>query len=271
MHSAAWLAPREVRAGRDMQFLSFRYLLGLTREEELGDDAVGMEVGVVLVEGEAEVSRDGFRAVLGPRPDPRQSLPDSVYLPPGGPVRIVPRGKATVGVAFAQGGEGLAPRRIPPEEVVVEERGRGDTARTVRHILEAHQPAGRLLLVEVITPGGHWSSFPPHRHDRDVPEEGLLEETYAFRIWPAEHRALMGVWTDEGEAHGFVVGDGSLVAVRRGYHVVSASPGSTVYYLNAMAGPRRTWRPVFHPAYRHLVEGWERAPVSPAQLRTERG
>lgn len=244
--------------------------LGFETREFVGetriDEAVrGMEVGVVLLEGQVTVERGPARFSLGPRGDLFAELPDSAYLPPDGPVALFSRERSRVAVAWGPGGPGFAPRRIAPDDVVTEERGRGDTARSVRHILRVQDPVVSLFLVEVITPPGHWSSFPPHRHDRNLPpRETLLEETYLFHVQPASHQALMGVWEEGGERDGYLVGDGELVVVRRGYHMVSAAPGSTVHYLNAMAGPVHAWKPVFHRDYLHLVEGWEQAPTGGA-------
>lgn len=221
-----------------------------------------MELGIVLLEGSVEAARDDASFMLGPRGDLRESLPDTAYFPPGGALRLHSAAGASVAVAAAPGAPGFAARRIAPEQVQVEQRGVGNTQRQVRHIIEAADPANALFLVEVITPGGHWSSFPPHRHDRHrPPEEALLEETYYVRVWPTEHRAFLAAWSEPGEQQSGFMGDGELLVIREGYHVAAASPGSTLYYLNAMAGPERLWKPVFHPAYRHLVQGWEQAPV----------
>jgi 5-deoxy-glucuronate isomerase len=103
--------------------------------------------------------------------------------------------------------------------------------------------ADSLLVVEVLTPPGHWSSYPPHKHDRDdPPNETLLEETYYHRISPAQGFGMQRVYTDDrslDEAIAFR--DRDCVLVPRGYHTVSAPPGYAVYYLNVMAGPTRAW------------------------------
>jgi 5-deoxy-glucuronate isomerase len=95
----------------------------------------------------------------------------------------------------------------------------------------------------VITPPGHWSSYPPHKHDRDAPPaESLLEETYYHRIDPAHGFALQWVYSDERDLdEAMSVRDRDVVLVPRGYHTVSAPPGYAVYYLNVMAGPTRDW------------------------------
>lgn len=227
-----------------------------------------MELAVVLINGEAVVRVGSTRYQIGPRKDWETELPSTVYVPSTVECSVFPVGDTNIGVAWSECSLPLHhdARVIGPQEVLIEERGRGNTRRIVRHILPVTMPAHRLILVEVITPGGNWSSFPPHRHDRmNLPEEALLEESYLFRVQPDTQKALMAVWSEEDgdrDAAGYLVGDGDLVMITKGYHMVSAAPGSTLYYLNAMAGPQRLWKPVFHPAYRHLVEGWDDAPIS---------
>jgi 5-deoxy-glucuronate isomerase len=98
-------------------------------------------------------------------------------------------------------------------------------------------------VVEVITPGGNWSSYPPHKHDTDTPaEETALEETYYHRLDPAQGFAFQRVYTDDRSLDETIcVEDGDVVMVPRGYHPVGAPHGYRLYYLNVMAGPRRRW------------------------------
>ena len=146
-------------------------------------------------------------------------------------------------------------RVIPPEDVETLTRGKGTNTRHVRNILSETAAAESLLVVEVITPSGHWSSYPPHKHDRDdLPRESLLEETYYHRFSPPQGFALQRVYTDDRELdETMAVGDRDVVLVPRGYHPVGAAHGYDLYYLNGMAGPKRTWR--FHndPAHEWLM------------------
>lgn len=148
----------------------------------------------------------------------------------------------------------LPPRVIRPEDVSVELRGEGNTRRRVQHILDTDQEAERLILVEVITPAGNWSSFPPHKHDTEnPPHEAYLEETYYHHIQPATGFAFQRVYTGADFDETVAVYDGDLVLVPRGYHVVSAAPGFDNYYLNVMAGPHRVWNYQVDPAFHHLL------------------
>ena len=128
-------------------------------------------------------------------------------------------------------------------EIEPEHRGHGHQARIVHPILMADQAADSLLVCEVQTPPGHWSSYPPHKHDRDaMPEESLLEETYYFRVDPPQGFAVHRVYSGDQELdETLAVKDRYCVIVPRGYHTVAAPPGYAVYYLNVMAGPVRAW------------------------------
>jgi 5-deoxy-glucuronate isomerase len=127
--------------------------------------------------------------------------------------------------------------------MAVKVRGKGTNTRFVRNILPDDQPAHSLIVVEVITPGGHWSSYPPHKHDSA--RQGLetaLEETYYHRIAPAQGFAMQRVYTDDRSLdEAVVVEDGDVVLVPRGYHPVVAPHGYELYYLNVMAGAERKW------------------------------
>jgi 5-deoxy-glucuronate isomerase len=197
---------------------------------------------IVVLSGTCAVSSPhGDWSDLGGRPDPWSGLPDAVYLPPG--TRYEVSGDAEVGICTAPARSGARARVLPGSAITVETRGRGDHERTIRPILMGDEEADSLLVCEVLTPAGHWSSYPPHKHDRDaLPEESLLEETYYHRITPAHGFAFQRVYTADGSLDEAVtVRDGDTVLVPRGYHTVSAPPGYDLYYLNVMAGPTRAW------------------------------
>src|SRR5437868_9831703 len=148
----------------------------------------------------------------------------------------------------------LPARVIGPQEVSIEIRGEGNAQRRVQHILDTDQEAERLIVVEVITPAGNWSSFPPHKHDTEnPPHEAYLEETYYHHVQPSDGFAFQRVYNDEGFDETVSVHDGELVLVPKGYHTVAALPGFDLYYLNIMAGPQRVWNYQVDPAFRRLL------------------
>jgi 5-deoxy-glucuronate isomerase len=171
-------------------------------------------------------------------------------------------------------------RLIRPDEVSVEMRGKGVTERRIHWILSDKDRAARLLLVEVLTPAGHWSTYPPHKHDEDKPGvERALEELYYYRFNPEQGFAFQGIYTKpspsassgslppplagegRGEGTGLNVSvrarNEDLVLVPRGYHVVSAAPGYDCYYLNAMAGAVREWLITTDPDHEWLMD-WKK-------------
>ncbi len=147
-------------------------------------------------------------------------------------------------ICTAPGGGEHPARVIEEAEMSREMRGKGANTRHVRNILPDSDPrAESLLVVEVITPQGNWSSYPPHKHDTDaLPGESLLEETYYHRLNPSQGFAFQRVYTDDRSLDETVcVQDGDVVMVPRGYHPVGAPYGYELYYLNVMAGPTRKW------------------------------
>ena len=154
------------------------------------------------------------------------------------------------GLLGASLGGGLAARRIAPADVGQEVRGKGTNTRYVTNILPETAAADSLLVVEVITPGGHTSSYPPHRHDTDdLPRQSFLEETYYHRINPPRFRLPARLY-----GRPLAGRDAAGRGRRRDTGAEGLSPCATIhgydlYYLNVMAGPTRTWK--FHNAPEH--------------------
>jgi 5-deoxy-glucuronate isomerase len=204
----------------------------------------GEEVCLVPISGVCSIATQSEQWWIGGRNGPFDGPPHALYLPPGTDYRLEVAGELELAVCSAPAERGVEPFEVRPEKIEVETRGSGNMEREVRPILMAERPAERLLVVEVLTPNGHWSSYPPHKHDRDAPpEETYLEETYYHRVRPEKGFAVQRVYTDDRSLdETLCVGDGDVVLVPKGYHPVSAPPGYDLYYLNVMAGPIREWR-----------------------------
>jgi 5-deoxy-glucuronate isomerase len=217
-----------------------------------GGDAT-REVCLVLVSGKARIEADGVDfGVVGERMSPFGGKPHSVYAPAGATWKVVAETPVDLAVCTAPGKEKSRPARlIGPDDVSQETRGRGSNTRYVTNILPETEPADSLLVVEVITPGGHSSSYPPHKHDRDqIPDESFLEETYYHRVNPPQGFAFQRVYTDDRSIdEAITIEDGCVIMVPRGYHPCATLHGYDLYYLNVMAGPTRTWR--FYNAPEH--------------------
>ena len=205
------------------------------------------EICLVVLSGRVRVDAGGVDfGVIGERRSVFDGLPWSLYVPAGSSWQAVAEGPCEVAVCSAPGGGALPARVIPPGEVAEETRGTGSNTRHVRNILPDTGVADSLLVVEVVTPAGHWSSYPPHKHDQDnLPAESLLEETYYHRLNPPQGYGMQRVYTDDRSLDETVsFADRDVVLVPRGYHPVGAPHGYDLFYLNVMAGPTRIWR--FH-------------------------
>lgn len=247
-------------------YLSFRTVWRKPGEELTGETGLE-ETALIWLSGRADV--DGLGAV-GEREDVFSGKPSALLLPPASSYRLRARTPLHLAIVSAPAESTLPVRLIRPDDVRVEIRGKGVTERRIHWILPETDPAARLLLVEVLTPAGHWSTYPPHKHDEDkAGVERALEELYYYRFNPEQGFAFQGIYTKplppplagEGEGGGLNVSirarHGDLVLVPRGYHVVSAAPGYDCYYLNAMAGPVREWRFTTDPDHEWLMD-WKK-------------
>jgi 5-deoxy-glucuronate isomerase len=228
----------------------------LSSGETIAGETGSREVCLVLVAGRARIEAGGRDfGPLGQRMTPFDGKPWSVYVPAGHSWRVTALTDLELAVCSAPGGGSYEPRLIGPDDVGSETRGKGTNTRHVTNILPEGAPAHSLLVVEVITPPGHWSSYPPHKHDRDaLPEESQLEETYYHRLDPPQGFAVQRVYTDDRSLdQTMAVEDGDVVLVPRGYHPCGTAHGYDLYYLNVMAGPKRIWRFNTEPCHRWLL------------------
>jgi 5-deoxy-glucuronate isomerase len=184
------------------------------------------------------------------------AAPGAVYVPAGAAFAVTSKDGAEIALCTAPGRPGRAARVIDAADMPRESRGQGTNTRHVRNVLPETKAADGLLVVEVITPGGHWSSYPPHKHDSAAPgEETALEETYYHRLNPPQGFAIQRVYTDDRSLDETIcVQDGDVVMVPRGYHPVGAPHGYDLYYLNVMAGDHRQWIFRNDPAHAWIAE-----------------
>lgn len=246
---------------RYVGFAAYRLSAGRRLDAATGENETALVVlgGTCAVRGAAWA----FERV-GRRTDVWEMVPPFVVLvPPGETFTVQASTPVHLAIASAPATHALSPRLITPGEISVEVRGEGRTRRTIHHLLPPSAPAARLILVEVYTPAGNWSSFPPHKHDvEDPPHEACLEETYYYQIRPSRGFALQRIYSDDRSLDETVAPeDGALVLVPRGYHPVAATPGHDCYYLNVMAGPGRAWNFRVDPDYAALMN-WQKPPVA---------
>ena len=224
----------------------------LTADQRAEGQTGDREVILVLVEGKAHISGGGQDfGELGARMSVFARLPPhAVYLPAGSDWTATATTACTLAVCSAPATADYPAAQIGPGGIDLVERGRGTNTRYIHPIaMEERDVASSLLVTEVYTPSGHWSSYPPHRHDEDnFPEMTYLEETYYHRLNPAQGYGHQRVFTEDGSLDVTVsVKDHDVMLVPKGHHPCGAPYGYEMYYLNVMAGPMRKWRFQNHP------------------------
>lgn len=231
------------------------------------------EMLVLPLAGACAVTVDGLDLTLQGRRDVFSRVTDFAYLPRDAAVTV----RSTSGGRFALPGaearRRLPARYGPAEGVPVEIRGAGQASRQVNNFCspEAFE-TDRLVSVEVLTPAGNWSSYPPHKHDEYRPGEAVLEEIYYFEVGggPAGPGvAYQRVYSSSADRPIDVlaeVGTGDVVLVPHGYHGPSmAAPGYDLYYLNVLAGPADERSMAFcdDPSHAWIRSSWAGQPVDP--------
>jgi 5-deoxy-glucuronate isomerase len=241
----------------------FEYLTMRVRKlasgEKFSSETESTELGIVILGGRCSVeSTAGSWFSLGVRAHVFDGMPTTVYLPIQTEFTLHAETDCEVALCFSRAEEKFPARLIKPEQVEVEIRGGANATRQINHILKPEFAAQRLLLVEVYTPSGNWSSYPPHKHDvHSPPEEVDLEELYYYKVDAPEGYAIQRVYTADGRIdQTLTVRDGELVLIPEGYHPVVAAHGYNVYYLNALAGSARSMAASDDPAYAWVREAW---------------
>lgn len=215
---------------------------------EAASDATGeREAILVLVEGRAQIAAAGEDfGEMGDRLNVfGKSPPHCVYVPGDAHWDARATTDVTLAVCTAPATAAFPARRIGPDGITLMPRGQGQNTRFINNIaMEDRDVAASLLVTEVFTPNGNWSSYPSHRHDEDdYPRMTYLEETYYHRLNPAQGFGIQRVYTDDRSLDAtMAVSDGDVVCVPRGHHPCGVPYGYEMYYLNVMAGPLRKWR-----------------------------
>lgn len=229
--------------------------------ETFEGESLDRELVMVFLSGSAAVGAGEQAWEFTGRDTPFQGLPYGLYVPPGHTYTVEATTDLEVAVGFAPA-EGRYPARfITPDDVRVEIRGGHNVTRQITHLVDPGQ-AEKLLCVEVYTPSGNWSSYPPHKHDvQNPPEEVDLEEVYHYRLNPPDGWALQRLYNDDRSLDEvLLVHEGDTVLVREGYHPVVAAPGYDAYYLNFLAGETPSWIAKDEPQLAWVRGNWEGGP-----------
>jgi len=227
-------------------------LYRLKKGETVAEACGSTEVILVLVEGKARIGAgDQDFGELGDRMDVfEKTPPHCVYIPRHSDWSAEATTDCTLAVCTAPGTGNHLAQIIGPAGISSITRGKGANTRHINTIaMEERDVADSLLVTEVFTPPGNWSSYPPHRHDKDdYPEMTYLEETYYHRLNPEQGYGHQRVFTEDGSLdETMTVHNHDVVLVPRGHHPCGVPWGYEMYYLNVMAGPIRKWRFKNHP------------------------
>ncbi len=226
------------------------------------------EMAVLPLSGACTVEVEHHSFAVDGRDGVFSGIAGFAYLPFDSEARISSKGGGEIALCSAKARRRVDPYVVGAAEVAIEVRGGGVVTRQINNFLSADRfEADRLIAVEVLTPEGGWSSYPPHKHDEVSAGEVELEEIYYFRIDGNAGTGFFSCYTDDGEIDETVtVRDGDVFLVPRGYHgPAAATPGHHMYYLNVMAGPaeERVWKFCDDPAHAWARTALEQLPPDP--------
>lgn len=231
------------------------------------------EILVLPLEGSCTVEIEGQSYELAGRPEVWTAITDYLYVPRGVTATVTSQEGGRFALPGSKATSGLPVRYCPASEVITSLRGTGNCSRQVNnYALGNPLETSHLLVCEVLTPGGNWSSYPPHKHDRHTQDERVLEEIYYYEVRPAANgtsgMALQRIYPSPGNHIDVCteVGSRDVVIMPHGYHGPSvAAPGYDLYYLNVMAGPAEdaTWLMTDDPHYAWVRGTWDDGDVDP--------
>lgn len=228
---------------------------GDTASEQTGD----REIILVMVEGKATVRAAGKEwGEMGERMNVfERTPPHCLYVPNDSSWDVTATTPCKIAICSAPGMGNHEARKLGPDGIELTPRGKGQNTRYINNIaMEDSDVCDSLLVTEVFTPSGNWSSYPSHRHDEDdFPNMTYLEETYYHRLDPAQGFGVQRVYTEDGSLdETMAVKDGDVVLVPKGHHPCGAPYGYDMYYLNVMAGPLRKWRFKPDPDHKWIMD-----------------
>jgi 5-deoxy-glucuronate isomerase len=240
-------------AGNPFQLLDFQ-LLVLPDGGKHAAATGGREVLMVLLGGKAAVTAGSKTfAGVGGRPNVFSGKPHSVYLPCGTNYTVTAQGRLEAALISAPSELKTDPYVIGPEKVAAGVWGAANFSRNYHQILtlasQPDLPAQRLIAGETYTPSGNWSTFPPHKHEKDdLPREADHEELYFFKVNPADGFGLTRYYSGKADTV-YVIRDNTMLMAPDGYHTVVSAPGYTTYYLWVLAGNHRVQATADDPTF----------------------
>jgi 5-deoxy-glucuronate isomerase len=223
------------------------------------------EYALVVLGGRCAISSSrGEWPAIGRRANVFGGMPYALYLPRDTRFTLTALSdELDVAYGWCATDEDHPPQLVTPAQVAVELRGGGNASRQINSLIPPGFDCHRLVAVEVYTPSGNWSSYPPHKHDehrvdgRGALLEADLEEIYFYQVEQPEGYAFQRVYTRDGRLdHLLLARNNDVVLVPEGYHPVVAAHGYTIYYLNFLAGSAQSLANSDDPDYAWIKEGW---------------
>lgn len=264
------------RQRANWEWMSF-FVRRLGRGDVYRADTNGEEAAFVLLGGTCQADWGKGKQRIGERKNVFDGYPYTLYLPNGNAVSFTAETVCEIAECRVPSKAQLKPRLITPQDVVSSLRGGGNASRQIVDIMTPSFPADKLMVVEVYTPGGNWSSYPPHKHDvHDPPDEVDLDEIYYYRMNQENAFAFQHLYSHQSASERTLkTRDGDAVLVRSGYHPVVAGPGYDVYYLNFLAGSSRVMAVTEDPEHVWIRSSWKetdsRLPLVKAETKPSNG
>jgi 5-deoxy-glucuronate isomerase len=236
------------------------------QNEQWSFDTGESELALVVLGGVCEVSSDrGVWHDIGRRPDVFRGMPYTLYLPRHTRfIMTASSDQVDIACGWCLAEDNHPPRLVTPSDVQIEIRGGGNATRQINKMIPPGFDCSRIVVVEVFTPAGNWSSFPPHKHDQHIQDgqgkllEADLEEIYFYKIARPEGFAYQRIYTPDRRLDELIlVRDNQLVLSPEGYHPVVAAHGYDCYYLNMLAGSAQSLAASDDPDYTWLKETWK--------------
>jgi len=233
--------------------------LVLSAGQSYSGAAAGHEMLAVILSGQCTIGVSGQKeyAVVA-RQDPFSAKPHALYLPPALQYAITAETDLEVGLCSARGDSRGEPVLIEPAQIEEGVWGVSNYATRYRMILPPHpasSPAKQLIAGETVTPSGHWSTYPPHKHDEsNLPVESRHEEIYFFKVVPEDGFGLMRVYDYSGLDQCFTIRNNTALSVPHGFHTMVSVPGCEIYALWFVGGADRRISISHDPALAWVVK-----------------
>lgn len=268
----------EIAAWEHLSFSARKLTKGKTWASETGNH----EMVVVLLGGEAQFTSDKESwKKIGRRPNVFSGMPYAVYVPRQTHFEITALSEELdLGYGWTKTDQDHPMQLVTPEMSAIEIRGGGNVTRQINSIIPPGFDCHKLVVVEVYTPSGNWSSYPPHKHDHhQVNQDGKLieadlEEIYFYKIDKPEGFAYQRIYTEDGRIDELLlVRDSQLVLSPEGYHPVVSGPGYNTYYLNFLAGSAQALTATDDPQYAWVKQTFQdqdpRVPLVTMEMERE--